>query len=390
MEEFPRPEIVRSVETARDLLRELAPGDSYDAGVPAALVAARLHLLTVPGAFGGFGASLPEARWAQAELGAIDGSAALGLAMHTYLVGATAESGGWPDGLCRDLFETIRDEGALINAAATEERGGSPARGAIPETRAQAVPNGYRLSGEKTWTTWLPALRFALVTARMEDVDADSGGLIGAFLVDLRLPGVERLPAFEALGMRASASGRLRLSDVHVPADRLVFSRKARDRDPRGASPQAWFGMCLAATYLGVGEGARERVTDWAIDRGPGDGAIAVADMPSVRVRLGRIDAAIRTARIVLFDVARRWQSGPPARRASLMPDVALAKVVATNAAVAATDEALRIAGGPGFLAGPLERAFRDARAGLINPPLDDIAHQDFAKTLIERARADR
>jgi alkylation response protein AidB-like acyl-CoA dehydrogenase len=69
---------------------------------------------------------------------------------------------------------------------------------------------------------------------------------------------------------------------------------------------------------------------------------------------------------------------------------VALAKLVATRAAVSATDEALRIAGGPGFLAGRLERAFRDARAGLINPPLEDVALLGFARTVLERGEAQR
>ena len=69
-----------------------------------------------------------------------------------------------------------------------------------------------------------------------------------------------------------------------------------------------------------------------------------------------------------------------------MLADIALAKVTATNAAVLATDEALRIAGGPGFLTGPLERAFRDVRAGLINPPLDDVAYQGFARALLDRA----
>ena len=72
------------------------------------------------------------------------------------------------------------------------------------------------------------------------------------------------------------------------------------------------------------------------------------------------------------------------------MPAVALAKLRATAAAAAATDEALRIAGGPGFLAGRLERAFRDARAGLINPPLEDVALAGFATTLVERERSRR
>ena len=76
------------------------------------------------------------------------------------------------------------------------------------------------------------------------------------------------------------------------------------------------------------------------------------------------------------------------AQRGGLVPDIALAKLTATNAATTATDEALRIAGGPGFLAGRLERAFRDARAGLINPPLDDVAFAGFAKVLVDRQRA--
>jgi hypothetical protein len=42
----------------------------------------------------------------------------------------------------------------------------------------------------------------------------------------------------------------------------------------------------------------------------------------------------------------------------------------------------------PRFLAGRIERAFRGARGGLINPPLDDIAHQGFARRLVDDERA--
>ena len=84
-------------------------------------------------------------------------------------------------------------------------------------------------------------------------------------------------------------------------------------------------------------------------------------------------------------DVARRWDAAPDlAARRALEADLTLAKVTATNAAVVATDEALRIAGGPGFR---LERAFRDARAGLINPPLDDVALTGFGRSVVARHR---
>ncbi len=140
-----------------------------------------------------------------------------------------------------------------------------------------------------------------------------------------------------------------------------------------------------------MGEGARAEVARWALDRRPGDGSTAVADLPSVQLRLGRLDAELRAARIVVLDVARRWDqaaaAGDPDAMAAAAADVPLAKLVATRAAVTATDEALRIAGGPGFLSGRLERAFRDARAGLINPPLEDVALTGFARAVLDRAR---
>ena len=188
--------------------------------------------------------------------------------------------------------------------------------------------------------------------------------------------------------MRGSASGRLGLDGVPVPSEGLAVRRRATEPDPRGPAPGAWFQMAIAAVYLGVGEQARRDVVRWAIDRRPGDGSTAVADIPSVQVRLGRLDATVRGARIVVGDVARRWDAAAPDERAALHGDVGLAKSTATKAAVEATDEALRISGGPGFLAGPLERAFRDARAGLINPPLEDVLLAGFARTLVERERA--
>jgi alkylation response protein AidB-like acyl-CoA dehydrogenase len=388
------------LDDALDRLAGLRLGDGFDPAVPAALVAAGLHLAPVPIDEGGLGIGLSQAVDLLAALGGRDGSTALGLAMHIYVVGSMAESDGWPAGQRERLYAAIRGDGALLNSAATEDVGGSPARGAVPATVAEPEPGpdgGFRLTGEKSWTTWLPALRHAIVTARIGG-GARAGAArarsaspeVGIFVVDLEAPGVTRLPAFEALGMRGSASGRLRLDGVRVPADRLVVRRPADRPDPRGPAPGAWFAMAVGAVYLGVGEGARRDVVRWAVDRRPGDGSTAVADLPTVQVRLGRLDAALRTARIALLDVARRWDAAAAPERADLMADVVLAKLMATTAAADATDEALRIAGGPGFLDGPLERAFRDARAGLINPPLEDVALAGFARTLVEGERSGR
>jgi len=372
-------------------LGELDLGDAFEPRAAEAIVAAGLHRLVVPASAGGVGARMADAAEVLAAIGAIDGATALGFAMHVHVVGALVDSVDVPADLRQRVFRAIVDDGALLNNAATEEGGGSPARGAIPGTVAVAEADGtWRLTGEKTWTTWLPNLAFAFVTARVAGTDPAE---VGSWLVDLASAGVTHGPGFEALGMRGSASGRLVLEDVRVPAAALLVRRPVTTPDPRGPAPGAWFGMAVAATYLGVGEGARTDVARWALDRRPGDGKTSVADVPSVQLRLGRLDADLRAARIVVLDVARRWDAAVAAGDASGLAvaagDVALAKLVATRAAVSATDEALRIAGGPGFLAGRLERAFRDARAGLINPPLEDLSLGGFARAVLDRERPD-
>ena len=373
-------------------LRALDLGDAFEPRAAEAIVGSGLHRLVAPASAGGLGVRMAEAAEVLLALGAVDGATALGFAMQVHVVGALADSVGVADGLRERIYRAIVDDGALLSNAATEEGGGSPARGAVPGTIAVAEADGtWRLTGEKTWTTWLPNLTHAFVSARVAGSDPIE---VGAWLVDLAADGVERRPGFEAMGMRGSASGRLVLRDVVVAPEALLVRRLATDPDPRGPAPGAWFGIAMAATYLGVGDGARDDVARWALDRRPGDGKATVADVPSVQLRLGRLDAELRAARIVVLDVARRWDAAIVAKDAAGLAaaagDVPLAKLVATRAAVTATDEALRIAGGPGFLAGRLERAFRDARAGLINPPLEDVALTGFAKAVLDRQRASR
>jgi alkylation response protein AidB-like acyl-CoA dehydrogenase len=384
--------IDEAVADASARLRALELGDAFEPRAAAAIVASGLHRLVVPAPFGGFGARMTAGLETLMTLGAIDGSTALGFAMQVHVVGALVDAAGVNAELRERVFRAIVDDGALVNNAATEEGGGSPARGAVPGTTAAAEADGsWRLTGEKTWTTWLPNLTHAFVSARIAETDPVE---VGLWLVDLSSDGVGRRQGFEALGMRGSASGRLVLEHVAVPADGLVVRRLASAADPRGPAPGAWFGMAIAATYLGVGEGARFEVARWALERRPGDGRTSVAEVPSVQLRLGRLDAELRAARIVVLDVARRWDEAiagsDPAALVAAAGDVSLSKLVATRAAVAATDEALRIAGGPGFLSGGLERAFRDARAGLINPPLEDVALMGFARDILGRLEADR
>ena len=370
-------------------LQAMDLGDGFEPRAAQAIVATGLHRLVVPLAAGGLGGRMADAAETLLAIAAVDGSTALGFAMQLHVIGALLDGDAVPTGLRDRLFAQVVTDGALVNNAATEEGGGSPARGAIPGTIARAADAGtWRLTGEKTWTTWLPNLTHAFVTARI----ADSEPLeIGSWLVALDSAGVERGPGLRSLGH----------AWLRVRAAPAARRGRAGRRHPRPASGDgAGPARCRAGGLVrdrhrgdlsGGGEGARANVAGWALDRRPGDGKTSVADVPTVQLRLGRLDGELRAARIVVLDVARRWDEaiarGDAAGLADAARDVPLAKLVATRAAVTATDEALRIAGGPGFLVGRLERAFRDARAGLINPPLEDVALTGFGRAIVDGLR---
>jgi alkylation response protein AidB-like acyl-CoA dehydrogenase len=105
--------------------------------------------------------------------------------------------------------------------------------------------------------------------------------------------------------------------------------------------------------------------------------------LPLIQRRLGGSFAfPDRQPAPYFHDVASTWSSDPAARL-TLLRRIAAAKYAATNAAVVATDHALRAAGGFGITRDlPLERFFRDARAGPTHPPNDDAALEMVGRAL--------
>ena len=102
---------------------------------------------------------------------------------------------------------------------------------------------------------------------------------------------------------------------------------------------------------------------------------------------LGEIEVALAESRAVLFGTAEAWVEAP-ARRRELAPLLAAAKYVATNRAVEITDKAMRVVGGAGLArAHPVQRYYRDVRAGLHHPPMDDVALATLARAALGEGR---
>jgi alkylation response protein AidB-like acyl-CoA dehydrogenase len=326
--------------------------------------------LSVPVELGGSGLGLADCVRAQMALAGGSASTALVAAMQLQIFGHQSEVRGWEPAVFA-AFGRAAAGGALFNYVASEPEMGSPSRGGLPAASATPSEDGtaWVLNGHKTWGTGGRYLTHLLVRAAVRNGPAAQPGVI---LVEQRAgettPGLEWVETWsEALSLRASDSHDLILRDVRVPIENLVESGDTK------SLPNIWFPMMLSATYLGAAVAARDCVVQFALERVPTALGRPIATLPKIQRQIGELDIALMAARALLIDVAEAWSGDGD--RAAFLPRVAAAKVVATETAGRVTENALQIAGGSSITrALPLERYFRDVRAGAMQPPSGDTA----------------
>lgn len=323
--------------------------------------------LTVPVEYGGRGADPLEIVLAQERLARGDGSTALCATMHLILIGRLAETRSWPEPVFARLCRAVVEDGALINSAASEPDLGSPSRGGLPSTTAEAVAAGWRLNGRKNWTSMAPVLTHFVVMATVTD-DGQPPRRAN-FLVPAGTPGLQIDPTWDNLGMRSTASHDILLEDVVVPLE----ARLPDEGSPAVGDGRGWT-LVTGAVYLGVATAARDFAIAYARERRPSGMAGPIAELPAIQQRAAEMELLLLQARLTLYDTAEEWLMRPE-RRSALAWRLAAAKYLATNNAIRVTDLALRIVGSAGLTRrSPLERYFRDVRAGLGHPPMDDAA----------------
>ena len=334
--------------------------------------AAGLPSLVVPERHGGWGATLPETVRCMERLAMGDGSTALSLTMHMQTLGSAVENGSWPHPLLERVMHAAVAEGALINACATEPEMGSPSRGGRPKTVAQprfengdVEPSAWIINGRKSFASMAPVLDFFIVPAALQDGSED----VARFVV-AKGEGIEIIETWDAMGMRTTGSHDLLLHDVRVLADNII----GRSDRSRIGGTNAWFMLTVSAVYVGVAIAALQAASRYSHRRVPTALGRPIATLESVQRHLGQAELLLNQARLLLYHAADLWD-GQPEARPHLGPIITTAKFTATNNAVAAVDQCMRVAGGASMTRSlPLERYYRDVRGGLSHPIGDDEA----------------
>lgn len=336
--------------------------------------------LTLPEEFGGEEASLYEMLLAQERLAKGDGSTALAVGWHVSQVLQMRIKQSWPPKLYEDFCRSVAEKGAMINQFASEPTTGSPSRGGRPQTAATKTEGGYVLTGRKTFSSLIPVLDQFTVTAFVEDEER-----IGTFFVR-KGPGVGIDETWDTLGMRGTGSHDLLLDGVFVPEEARIDSCEGVPNGGAETSDHGGALLHIPACYLGIAWSARDFAVKFAADYRPSSLPGPIAELPHIRQKIGEMEQERITARTLLYSVADRWDR-LPGERASMKPELGLAKTVATNAAIRIVDLAMRIVGGSSLSRSlPLERMYRDVRAGLHNPPMDDSVMAMLAHRAIQDA----
>ncbi len=332
--------------------------------------------MSIPLEYGGAGLSLRECAEAQIELARGSASTAMVAAMQLQVFGHARETRPWPEAVFVQFCRAAARRGAFFNSVASEPEMGSPSRGGRFQTTARPAPGGehFIVNGHKTWVTGSRHLTHLLVRVSV-------GGEASVLWMPNGLPGMTWIPTWErALGLRASESHDLKLENVVVPAGNLIA------RGSQKEAPNLWFPAMLTAVYLGAALAARDAFIRYALERVPPALGKSIAALPSIQRQVGEMDAALQAAAALFRETAAIWK-GDEAQRQHVFIRLAAAKHIVLTTAAQVTDQALRAAGGRALTdALPLERHFRDVRAGFAQPPSGDTALEMIGRAAISAA----
>ena len=322
--------------------------------------------LTIPKEFGGQEISLYELVRFQEVIAQGDGSTALSIGWHMGVVRNMYEA-NWQKETLKEVYNQLLN-GALINGAATEPQTGSPTRGGKPQTTAEKNGENWVINGHKSFTTMSPVLDFFLVTASIKGTDE-----VGNFLIPKDCNGIRIENTWDSIALRGTGSNDVYFETVEIPAHYFVEKLERRKK----VNP--WL-LHIPACYLGIAGAAQTEAVTFAKNYSPNSINGTIRDIPSVRAKIGEMELKMQTAKHFLYSVSKKWDESSVEQQSHLLPELSAVKLVVTNIAIEVVDIAMRIVGARSLSAkNPLQRYYRDVRAGLHNPPMDDMTIEQLA-----------
>ncbi|SFF05506.1 acyl-CoA dehydrogenase family protein [Blastococcus tunisiensis] len=307
------------------------------------------------------------------ELAARWASVALGVSVHTLACFPIDRFG--TEAQRRDLLPDMVG-GQLLGAYCLSEAHAGSDPAAMRAT-AKVGDDGWVANGEKAWVTHGGHADFYSTFLRTPD---DGERAISTFHLTPDLPGFSPARPEEKMGLTGSTTAAIRLDDVPVPADRLVGERGRGLSIALAALDSGRLGV--SAVAVGLAQSALDLAVRYAGEREAFGRRII--DHQGVAFLLADMAAAVESARATYLVAARRRDAGKEYGR-----QASIAKLVATDAAMKVTTDAVQVLGGAGYTRDhPAERYMREAKVMQIFEGTNQIQRMVIGKALAREAAA--
>jgi len=312
---------------------------------------ANLDVMGVPISeeYGGLGGDQLMYALVTEELGRVSGSIGLSYAAHVSLGSKPIELFGTDEQRERWL-EPLATGEHLGSWALTEPGSGSDA--SDMDTTAEQEGDEWVLNGTKQFITNANVAGSVLVKAVTEPGAGYDG--ISTFVVDPEDDGFEVTTVWDKMGLNASPTCEIQLSDVRVPEDRLLGEPgEGWDQTKKTLDGGR---ISIAALSVGLAQGAFEAALEYAKEREQFGQPIGEFD--AVRDMLVAMDRKIERARLLTQKAAVAYDNGEDVTRLS-----AMAKLDASEIAREVAEDAVQVLGGYGYTTDfAPQRFFRDAK----------------------------
>jgi alkylation response protein AidB-like acyl-CoA dehydrogenase len=241
------------------------------------------------------------------------------------------------------------------------------------KTTARKDGDHYILNGSKTFTSNAPFADLILIYA-MTDAKRGALGGVSVFVVDRKTSGLSVGRSIEKMGLKSSAFAEVFLDDCRVPEDCLLGK-------PGMGFPILDYVMrweILACFSVAIGGMQRRLDRCVAYARMRKQFGKPIGSYQAVSHKLVDMKIRLEVSRLWLRETARKMQDG-----ANVSMDVAITKLLASEAAVASALDAIQVFGGYGYTTEyGLERDLRDAIGGTIYSGTSEIQRNRIASLM--------
>lgn len=325
-----------------------------------------------PKEYGGAGLGYVEYAMAVEELSRVDAGVGVILSAHVSLGSYPIFAFGTEEQKKKYLAPLA--SGKKLGAfGLTEPNAGSDAG----ETETTAVFDGQNwiLNGNKIFITNAGKADTYVVFAVTEPGKGTKG--ISAFIVEKGMPGFTFGEHYDKLGIRSSATAELIFNNVKLPKENLLGKQGKGFNIAMATLDGGRIG--IAAQALGIAQGAYEAALAYSKER-IRFGA-PICQQEGVSFKLADMATRIRAARYLVYSAAELKGA-----HANYGMEAAMAKMFASDTAVAVADEALQIFGGTGYLKGmEVERFYRDAKITQIYEGTNEIQRVVVASYITDK-----